>query len=298
MIIISVKHFGMEVKMKASLTACSNPVSSDQRENIKRLITLLEKEGLKVVTSPYLFGCHENSPERSKAKDLMEYFRDSEMDFIFDISGGDIANSILPELDYEVIRKSRAVFCGYSDLTTLLNAIYTKTGCETMNYQIRNLLYGYRESEMMYFREHILKSVVTEADLEYQLLQGDTMKGIVLGGNIRCFLKLAGTPFWPDLSGAILMLESYRGGVMQMTTLLHQLKQIGVFEQINGILLGTFSAMEDEQLKPTIAELVQEIVPRTLPIAVTRYIGHRTDARAIVIGREYALGKAKMLNFS
>lgn len=284
--------------MKAALTACSNPVSSDQRENIKRLTTLLEKEGLEVVTSPYLFGCYENSPERSKAKDLTEYFRDSEMDFIFDISGGDIANSVLLELDYEVIRESRAIFCGYSDLTTILNAVYAKTCRETMNYQIRNLLYDHGESELVYFREHILRSDVTEVDLDYQFLRGDSMKGRVLGGNIRCFLKLAGTPFWPDLNGAVLMLESYRGGVMQMTTLLHQLKQIGVFEQINGILLGTFSAMEDEQLKPTIAELVQEIVPQTLPIAVTRYIGHRTDARAIVIGREYAFGKAKTLNFS
>lgn len=277
--------------MKAALTACSNPISSDQKEEIKRLMLLLEKEGLEVVISPYLFGCDENSPERSKAEDLTGYFDDPEMDFIFDISGGDIANSVLPELDYEVIRGSRAVFCGYSDLTTVLNAVYTKTGRETMNYQIRNLLYDSSESALVYFREHILKPDVSEADLEYQFLRGDAMKGRALGGNIRCLLKLAGTPFWPDFNGVLLVLESYRGGVMQMTTLLHQLKQIGVFEQINGILLGTFSAMEDEQLKPTIAELVQEIVPQTLPIAVTRYIGHRTDARAIVIGREYIFGR-------
>lgn len=277
--------------MKAALTACSNPILLDQQEDIKRLITLLEKEGLEVVISPYLFGCDENSPERSKAKDLTGYFRDSEMDFIFDISGGDIANAVLPELDYEVIRESRAVFCGYSDLTTVLNAVYAKTGSKTMNYQIRNLLYDHSESALIYFREHILKSDVTEADLEYQFLRGDVMKGRILGGNIRCFLKLAGTPFWPNLNDAILMLESYRGGVMQMTTLLHQLKQIGAFEQINGILLGTFSDMEDKQLKPTIVELVREIVPQTLPIAETKYIGHRTDARAIAIGGEYIFGR-------
>ena len=113
------------------------------------------------------------------------------------------------------------------------------------------------------------------------------MRGKVLGGNIRCFLKLAGTPYWPDLNGAILLLEAYSGGVMKMTTYLHQLKQIGVFDKINGILLGTFSEMEDKQLRPTIPELVQSIVPPTLPVAVTRYIGHGTDARSIVIGREY-----------
>ena len=113
----------------------------------------------------------------------------------------------------------------------------------------------------------------------------------MLGGNIRCFLKLAGTPFWPDLHGAILLLEAYSGGVMKMTTYLHQLKQIGVFEKVNGILLGTFSEMEDKCCKPSIEELVQAIVPSVLPIATTRYIGHGTDARAIVIGRKYVLHK-------
>ncbi len=27
------------------------------------------------------------------------------------------------------------------------------------------------------------------------------MEGIVVGGNIRCLLKLAGTPYWPDMRG-------------------------------------------------------------------------------------------------
>lgn len=108
---------------------------------------------------------------------------------------------------------------------------------------------------------------------------------------IRCFLKLAGTPFWPDLNGAILRLEACSGGVMKMTTYLHQLKQMSVYERISGILLGTFTEMESKQLNPTIAELVQLIVPPMLPIATTRYAGHGTDARAVVIGREYKLYK-------
>ena len=221
----------------------------------------------------------------------MGYFRDPEMNFIFDVSGGDIANSVLSELDYAAIRKSKAVFCGYSDLTTILNAIYTKTGRETINFQIRNLLYENAETERAYFREHILPYNVSEKDLDCQFLRGDSMSGRVLGGNIRCFLKLAGTPFWPDLNGGILLLEAYSGSVMKMTTYLHQLKQIGVLEQVSGILLGSFTEMENKQLKPAIEELVQSIVPETLPIATTRYIGHGTDARAIAIGREYIFHK-------
>ena len=273
--------------MKAAFVACSDPMLLYQKEDIERLKMILEKEGLEVAVSPYLFERFRNPSGKEKADDLMGYFRDPEMDFIFDVSGGDIANSILQELDYDIISESRAVFCGYSDLTTVLNGIYTQTRRETVNYQIRNLLYDHAETAQAYFREHILKKNITADDLEYKFLRGDAMKGRVLGGNIRCFLKLAGTPFWPDLNGAILLLEAYSGSVMKMTTYLHQLKQMGVFEKIGGILLGTFSEMEEKQLKPTMEELVLSIVPSALPIAATRYIGHRTDARAIVIGREY-----------
>ena len=278
--------------MKAALVACSDPMLLYQHDDVERLKVLIEKEGLTVVVSPYLFVCFENLSGKDKADDLMGYFRDPEMNFIFDISGGDIANSVLSELDYEVIRESKAIFCGYSDLTTILNAIYTKTGRETINFQVRNLLYDNAEVERTYFREHILVGNVSEADLECQFLRGDAMSGRVLGGNIRCFLKLAGTPVWPDLNGAILLLEACSGGVMKMTTYLHQLKQMGVFEQINGVLLGTFSEMESRQLNPTIAELVQSIVPPELPIAMTRYVGHGTDSRAIMIGRDYIIHKA------
>lgn len=273
--------------MKAALVACSDPMLLYQKDDIEQLKLLLEKEGLEVAVSPYLFACVEELSEKDKADDLMGYFRNPDMDFIFDVSGGDLANSVLSYLDYAAISESRAVFCGYSDLTTVLNAIYAKAGRETVNFQVRNLLYDHAEAEQIYFRQHILGANVTENDLEYRFLRGDFMSGRVLGGNIRCFLKLAGTPFWPDLNGAVLLLEAYSGGAMKMTTYLHQLKQMGVFEQVNGILLGTFSEMEEKQLKPTIEELVQTIIPPTLPIAVTPYIGHRTDARAIVIGREY-----------
>lgn len=274
--------------MKAALVACSDPMLLYQQDDIKQLKMLLEKEGLEVVVSPYLFERFENLTEQNKAQDLMEYFCDPEMNFLFDVSGGDIANSVLSELDYDTIRESKAMFCGYSDLTTVLNAIYTKTGRETINFQVRNLLYDDTEVERIYFREHVLPSNVSAEDLDCHFLRGDAMRGRVLGGNIRCFLKLAGTPYWPDLNGAVLLLEACSGGVMKMTTYLHQLKQMGVFEQVSGILLGTFSEMEKKQLTPTMAELVQSIVPTTLPIAVTRYIGHETDARAIVIGREYS----------
>ena len=111
----------------------------------------------------------------------------------------------------------------------------------------------------------------------------------LIGGNIRCFLKLAGTDFQPDFHGKILLLEAMGGGVPQMITFLSQLKMMHAFEQINGILLGTFSQMERDHLTPDMPQLVRQFAGPDLAIARTLYIGHGTDAHAAVIGRFYQI---------
>ena len=78
----------------------------------------------------------------------MDFYLDDTIDAICDISGGDIANGILPYLDYSVIAKMDKQFWGYSDLTTILNAIYAKTGQTGVLYQIRNVLYKERKQQM------------------------------------------------------------------------------------------------------------------------------------------------------
>ena len=86
----------------------------------------------------------------------MEFYKNDEIDVIFDISGGDIANGILPYLDYDVIANSSKLFWGYSDLTTVINAIYKKTGKASVLYQIRNLIYDYKEQQIADFKNTII----------------------------------------------------------------------------------------------------------------------------------------------
>ena len=73
-----------------------------------------------------LKGFPESGSPLEKARELMEFYEDASIKAIFDISGGDLANTILPYLDYERIASVKKQFCGYSDLTTIINAIYAK----------------------------------------------------------------------------------------------------------------------------------------------------------------------------
>ena len=126
---------------------------------------------------------------------------------------------------------------------------------------------------------------------EFSFVRMNAMKGTVVGGNIRCFLKLAGTRYFPALENKLLLLEALGGEVPQMVTYLAQLKQLGAFEKVNGIILGTFTAMELNSCTPDIVTLVKEHARPETPIAVTRDIGHGGNSKAIVIGKEIEIKK-------
>ncbi len=266
---------------KIALAGCSDPRKAEEQQFLQELIRLLQGMDLEVVCGKCIWG----GTAEEKAAELMCFFADPDMDYIFDITGGDLANEVLGRLDYETIRGSRAVFAGYSDLTVVLNAILAKTGRETVNWQIRNLLYEHAEEEQVYFREKILADRLGTDELAVRFVRGTAMRGIIAGGNIRCLLKLAGTPYFPDMNGKILLLESMSGGPARMKTSLVQLRQMGVFDQVSGVLLGTFTQMDRDGLKPTVAEMLAELLPEHVPLALTPYIGHGRDARAIAIGR-------------
>ena len=134
----------MEYGSKVGIVCCSNGLSNARKETVEQLAAYLMETGLAPVFSRYLYASDTvfSGTGQERAQMLMEFYRDSQIQAIFDISGGDIANEVIPYLDFEVISKHKKQLWGYSDLTVLLNAIYTKTGNTGILYQIRNLISG------------------------------------------------------------------------------------------------------------------------------------------------------------
>lgn len=299
---------------KFGIAGCSDGLAPEKREQIRRLQTYLESCGLGTETAAYIFGEERCYPGNGKlrAKELMKLYEDPEITDIFDVSGGNQANEVLADLDYEAIGKSPVTFWGYSDLSTVVNAIYAKTGKKSMLYQGKFLVgdqaalqQGRFESWIKNEKQNRQRTDAGEdmqreqdgydayntgtslTDIEVTCVQGGPVEGILVGGNIRCFLKLAGTEYFPDLTDKILLLEAWSGQLPQILTYLNQYKQLGAFSKVRGILLGTFTEYEMNQLKPDVVDLVKDLVGPDLPIYVTREIGHGHNAKAAVIGGYY-----------
>ncbi|MBR2177054.1 MAG: LD-carboxypeptidase [Clostridia bacterium] len=285
----------MDRSRSGAVVCCSDGRrnGSMEQKKFKKLIHDIELASkMKITPGQYIFS-RQNSIASAEAKEradeLMSFYRDDSITDIFDISGGDIANEILPYLDYNIIRNSPAVFWGYSDLTTIINAIYAKTGRASVLYQVRNIEGSFSCVQKKRFSDYFNGNEQSLFGVKYKMLVGNCMSGVVVGGNIRCFLKLAGTEYFPELQGKLLLLESLGGGEARMRTCLSQLKQLGAFEKISGIILGTFTDMQQKGISPTIEELVMNMAENRLPIAKTEEIGHGEDAKAVFIGKELTI---------
>lgn len=276
---------------RVGIVCCSNGQERNWSAKMELLVKSMKEIGLEPVLSNFIYekedGAAGTAMERAEA--LMNFYRNPSIKAIYDISGGDLANEILPYLDYDIIGQSSKQFWGYSDLTTIINAIYTKTGKASVLYQVRNLIYDFGKQQTADFAHTLFENENSLFDFSYQFCQGNSMQGIVVGGNIRCLLKLAGTEYFPDATDKILLLEALHGRAPQIVTYFSQLQQMGVFDKVSGILLGTFTQMEQENAQPDVVTLLKRFVSPRLPIAKTAQIGHGTDSKGIIIGQQLIL---------
>lgn len=277
---------------KVGIVACSNGQSLLNQENINKLIETLKSMDLTPICSNYIYAENSvfNGSPKEKGNAFMTLYKNPEITAIFDISGGDLSNEVLPYLDYEFISKNPKPVFGYSDVTTVLNAINSQSSIPTYLYQVRNLIYDFKEVQQINFKNSLFSDNDDLFNFSYKFIQGENLGGVVVGGNIRCLLKLAGTKYMPDFTDKILFLESMGGEAALMSAFLNQLKQMGAFEKIKGLILGTFTKMQENNISPSISELVLNIIDNpNLPIVKTEEIGHGTNSKAIVIGKNIIL---------
>ncbi|HJF35712.1 MAG TPA: LD-carboxypeptidase [Clostridium perfringens] len=274
---------------KIGVISCSNGLSIKNKNIIDELKLNLKSLDIEMVEGDTLYAKEYNlfsGTGEEKARALEELFLDKDIKMIFDISGGDLANEVLDFLDFNLIKENPKPFFGYSDLTVLLNAIYSQCDITTYNYQLRNLIGKFKEEQMQNFKASFIEGKENIFNLDYKWINGSHLEGIVVGGNIRCLLKLAGTKYMPDFKDKILFLESFSGNSAKMVTYITQYKNLGVFNQVKGIILGEFTEMERENLKPDIVEILKRVIGEiNIPILKTSDLGHGADAKCIPIGK-------------
>ncbi|SFE26527.1 LD-carboxypeptidase [Trichococcus pasteurii] len=273
--------------------SCSNGLTNNDRslEMVSSLSRKLKDDfGLETVMGDVLFldkETQQTEAPASRAGALLSLYSDASVKAIFDLSGGDLANEILPYLDFEIIKKNPKPYFGYSDNTVIVNAIQAKTGIQNILYNPKVLM---SQEEALQTRALGDLFNLNDADWieTFEIAENhlsDQFSAVFVGGNLRCFLKLAGTPYWPELENKVLVLESAGGRYAAMCSGLAQLEQLGAFEKINGMLIGQFTQIELDGKRAAFLAVCREYASRYgFPVWETDCIGHDDRSKPIRIG--------------
>ncbi len=213
----------------------------------------LTQKGFKLIKGKSLYaqnGYLAGSDE-SRAKEINTFFADKAVKAIFTMRGGWGCNRILDLLDYNQISANPKVIMGYSDITSLLLAINKKTGLVTyhgpMGYSSWQSFSTQNVYEILIKGKKVaLKNPENEHDQLFTL-SGGSSKGELIGGNLTVLTSMIGSEYEPDWTNKILFLEETGEEPYRVDRLLWQLKLAGVYEKINGIVLGSFRKCEPEE---------------------------------------------------
>jgi muramoyltetrapeptide carboxypeptidase len=267
----------------------SDPVTPAIKQQLEAGIKFLKNQGFNVELAPQALSntLGYSATAQEKADDINQMFAAQHIKAIICSQGGHNANGVLPCLNYELIKANPKIFFGMSDITVLLNAIYTKTGLIT--FHGNDLMWGFGTDYTAYDENEFLDRLVNgESGLinknnKWQYIREGLAEGKLIGGNLRCLAKLAGTSYFPNVENSILFLEYYgeESPVTMVSSHFHHLKQLGIFEKIKGLWLGYYKTPSNISIEQIAKEVTKNY---DFPILQCDDFGHNMPNTVIPVG--------------
>jgi muramoyltetrapeptide carboxypeptidase len=256
----------------------------------------------------------ESAPVASRVADLHAAFADPGVAAILTVIGGFNSNELLPYLDWDLIAANPKIFCGYSDITALQNAILTRAGLVTYSgphwssFGMRDhfgqtlqwftdALFGPSPVELrpaqawtddLWFLDQDNRTV--RAGQGWWPVSAGQASGRIIGGNLCTLNLLQGTPYMPSLDGALLMVEDDAlSNPNEFARDLASLLQLPGAAGVQGLVVGRF-----QEASGMSRALLEKIIARQerlagLPVLGNVDFGHTSPAATFPIGGQAAL---------
>lgn len=285
-------HLPKRLKKGDTIGICAPSGPLRRNEEAAEFTTILHQMGFKVMVGLHSFeknGYFAGTDEQ-RATDFNDFIKEDSVDGIFFLRGGWGCARILPYVDFENIQNNPKVIMGFSDATSLLNAITEKTGVITFHGPSGN-------SSWNDYSKNYIRRVLMEVDpVHYKNQEGDhailtltggMAKGILLGGNLSVLTSMIGTPYFPTVDGGLLFLEEVGEEPYRIDRMLTQLQQAGIFDRCAGIILGNFRkcTAEEPERSFTLEQVFgQHFNDFGKPVYYGAQIGHTVNKWTVPIG--------------
>jgi muramoyltetrapeptide carboxypeptidase len=235
---------------------------------------------------PYLAG-----DDALRAADLHAALADDEVAALHCLRGGYGTMRLLPQLDAALVRAHPKLLIGYSDITAL-HALWCREGLPSLHAPMpaSDLLLPGREADAEALFA-LLHGGLEAGRVFAPTLQAASpglhvpgvAEGRLIGGNLSLVAALLGTPWAWDARGAILFLEDLNEEDYRVDRMLTQLRLAGVFDQVAGVVLGSFTEMADPS--GLLEERIASVCRRAgKPLIAGWPTGHGTPNRPLPMG--------------
>jgi muramoyltetrapeptide carboxypeptidase len=249
---------------------------------------------------------------KQRVKSLHELFTDPSVSAIMAFWGGLQSHQLLEYLDFDLIREHPKIFVGYSDITALNAALYSQaklvsfSGPAGISFCSRNRFpYTWDHFERLVSKraaEFVIKPSPMWADdtwwrykdrgfrkrrsAGWKVFRPGTAAGPLIGGNLGTLLLLHGTKYWPNLDGALLLVEEDAtekpGSINRLFT---RLRHLGIFDQISGLVIGRFCGDVGFSSKDSLEMILKDALKGyNFPVVYDVDFGHTAPMFTFPIG--------------
>lgn len=280
--------------------APSNYIKEDDLEYINASISLMETSGFKIKFGKYVFEntLKYGTDPKNRAEDINSMFADKEVKAIMCVKGGEDSNSTLDYIDYNLIKENPKIICGFSDNTSILDAIYEKTGLITFHGPTFKSLtswetgYAYKQFIYMFYAAD---NRLGERDNKYITIKEGQAEGNLIGGNLSLFTKLVSGKYALNIENKILFLEElgFESSPEMVNSNIYYLKQNGVFDKISGLWIGNYEHISKISLEEIITNALGD--EYNFPIIKSDNFGHIDRKIIIPIGAKAKIDTSKKL---
>lgn len=253
----------------------------------------LQSIGLRAIRSTNLTGRHHyfSGTEFERLADLQEGLDHPEAKAIWCVRGGYGCIQIADGLQWAQFIREPKWLIGFSDICVLHHQIQT-LGFQSMhatmalNIEKNSALAKQRLHELLFGQK---KSFQIPANNFNKL---GSASGVLIGGNLSIVFSMLATPECYNFSESILFIEDLAEHLYHIDRMLHALRKSGALEQINGLIIGGMTDLEDTDVpfgKSLEALILAHFTYRKIPICFDFPAGHIDDNQALLLGASVEL---------
>lgn len=269
--------------------APSDSIDEDDIVFIQKSSKLFEDLGFKIKLSEFVSSNslgYSASP-LEKAKDVNSMFSNPEIKAIFIVKGGENSNTTFDYLDYELIKKNPKIICGFSDSTSITNAITSKTDLITFSGATFKSLTSW---ETDYAFKEVVKRFIDKnldfgtPDDTFETLREGNATGRLIGGNLSLISQMICGKYSLDFSDKILFIEElgFESSPARVSSYLYYMKQNGVFDKIKGLWIGNYEHPSGYTLEKIVFDVLGNDF--NFPIIKSDNFGHVDKKTVVPIG--------------